>query len=383
MGLIALTALGCVACANGPDSELRSGLDDVPQWYVSSDLRIGSISDPDQALSYIHEGLVADGPDGRVYLGQPQAGEIRMYDASGNFLAAFGRSGEGPGEFSGLSGVRVVNGRIYAIDSRDRSIEFFSLRGEHLGTRLYRDVSEGEFAPYSPMQFFPDGSALAAPARPARTAVDHLFVHVDSSGALLDTLLTFHSSRFVVPLRVGDRSASVRVPFGGPPLFAVSTDGKSYWVIGTPADAVYVLNKVAMGGDTLFSRSFQVIPVEIPGPILDSAVAATVADARRVLETEGRARSFVEDNVHIPSHYRPALSVRPNPGGGVWIEIPPHSDASQQTWVLHSEDGDPISKVTLPAHVDIVLIDESRVLGIERDEYDVPNVVRFRIDQKS
>lgn len=80
------------------------------------------------------------GSDGRIYV--PDRGNYRVvvFDAEGNPLLAFGRQGEGPGEFQRLDRVAVLDSRVVTHDSRLRRLGIFNLDGTHVEDRapLYR-----------------------------------------------------------------------------------------------------------------------------------------------------------------------------------------------------------------------------------------------------
>jgi hypothetical protein len=61
--------------------------------------------------------LVHQDGEGRYYVGDWSSGEVFVYSADGTYLAAFGREGEGPGEFKGFAGVIDLPGdTILAVD---------------------------------------------------------------------------------------------------------------------------------------------------------------------------------------------------------------------------------------------------------------------------
>jgi hypothetical protein len=100
--------------AGAPTSVSGQALTDVLVW--EADLR----------LSETPEALVVD-PDlrrmpggGWLYWDRDET-QIRIYDANGTLRTAFGRKGEGPGEFRTLMGADVLpDGRVVALDARGK-----------------------------------------------------------------------------------------------------------------------------------------------------------------------------------------------------------------------------------------------------------------------
>ncbi|MXX73112.1 MAG: 6-bladed beta-propeller [Gemmatimonadetes bacterium] len=64
-------------------------------------LRIGSLDGTCDAFGEVTS--IAVDADGRIYVADRQANEIRVFSPTGECVRTFGRSGEGPGECAGLS----------------------------------------------------------------------------------------------------------------------------------------------------------------------------------------------------------------------------------------------------------------------------------------
>ena len=60
---------------------------------------------------------------GSVYVGDRANYEVRKFDRNGAFLMSLGRRGAGPGEFTSVSGVAVLeDGRVAVVDSEERRV---------------------------------------------------------------------------------------------------------------------------------------------------------------------------------------------------------------------------------------------------------------------
>ena len=68
---------------------------------------------------------------GRLYVYDSQAARITVVGPGGEFLRAFGRSGEGPGEFRGADGLAVMrDGRVVMGDLGHRAYQIFDANGD-------------------------------------------------------------------------------------------------------------------------------------------------------------------------------------------------------------------------------------------------------------
>ena len=82
-------------------------------------VHIADLMTPDSALTALPWGVAADPATGRVYVADMTGARVAVFDASGVFVEALGRAGEGPGEFRGVSAVSLApGGALVALDAR-------------------------------------------------------------------------------------------------------------------------------------------------------------------------------------------------------------------------------------------------------------------------
>ncbi|MDE2795436.1 MAG: 6-bladed beta-propeller [Gemmatimonadota bacterium] len=119
---------------SNPDSP-EAGPEGVPTLVEV--LRIGSLDDTCDAFGNVMS-LAVDG-DGRIYVADSQASEIRVFSPEGECVGTFGRSGEGPGEFSLLAGIAwQPPGFLWTIDSVAERLTVFDSLGTVLATHPMR-----------------------------------------------------------------------------------------------------------------------------------------------------------------------------------------------------------------------------------------------------
>lgn len=103
-----------------------------PVVELTEDLEIkGSVEIEEQMFQSINT-LDVDG-DGNMYILDEQAGNIKIFDSSGNFQKAIGRKGQGPGEFGlPISLFLTRQSQIIVNDMGQRKIQFFDKEGNYL-----------------------------------------------------------------------------------------------------------------------------------------------------------------------------------------------------------------------------------------------------------
>src|SRR5690606_18561286 len=104
-------------------------------WSVVEELRIGvAEGDPEYQFGNI-TGIDADS-DGRIYVLDQQAQQVRIFDAQGTLLRTVGRGGSGPGEFSPAAGpLFVVRGdTVLVADVMLQRMNRFLAGGDEAGS---------------------------------------------------------------------------------------------------------------------------------------------------------------------------------------------------------------------------------------------------------
>lgn len=75
---------------------------------------------------------------GRIYTVDPKSVRIRIFRPDGGLVKAFGRKGQGPGEFSGPGGIVVApDGKFIVSDVLNARLSHFSREGVHLKDTLF------------------------------------------------------------------------------------------------------------------------------------------------------------------------------------------------------------------------------------------------------
>lgn len=107
--------------------------DNPPIWgeapVLVEEVRIGTLNGPEET-SFGQVGGIGVMPDGTIWIGDEHLGAIRRYDVNGQFIGQVGRKGEGPGEFSYPSNLRLLpDGHVAVWDPGRIRVSLFDTAG--------------------------------------------------------------------------------------------------------------------------------------------------------------------------------------------------------------------------------------------------------------
>lgn len=333
----------------------QTGPDGVPTLVEV--LRIGSTDGACDAFGNVMS-LAVDG-DGRIYVADSQANDIRVFSPEGECVRTFGRSGEGPGEFRLLAGiVWQPPGFLWTIDSIRERLTVFDSLGTVLATH---PVRLGPAASH-PWRMWVDGGGSL-----------HLWIPgFDSivkygAGPGLDVLESSPEPEeiptreaYTEQMAAGGSRISVQrgIPYLPHILWTMNPSG-NMWQANSSAFAIH---ETTYGGDTL----------------------RTVRLDREAPRLEGRERDSIADAIGIaarrlPERKRALEDIRIGPDGWVWIET--EQDATR-AWEVFDERGYYVGRVASPVPIEkkpFPVFGADRVTGVTLGEFDEPYVVQLRI----
>lgn len=295
------------------------------QWSVGDpSLRIGSVLGGDEQAFGSIGGVVVDG-DRRIYIGDGQALEIRVFDESGEFLFKFGREGRGPGEFENIDALLLNQiGEILIRDVSLGRVSVFGIDGEFRRQFLLdRLFSQSEGRPT--LWATPDGRVFdwlkigdTPPADSAGVAV------YDASGALENIVVTSVHNPQTIALRRGETPfAWIDMPMT--PIASAGVDRIGRIISGFGSQ--YRIDVLDPSG-TLLSRVTREVDPEVTPAWLADSVAARIERLRDIVG------GGVADSYDLPE-FRPQYT-------RIFVDDVDH------WWV--ARDGDHVSPAT---HYDI------------------------------
>ncbi|MFW6201430.1 MAG: 6-bladed beta-propeller, partial [Gemmatimonadota bacterium] len=272
---------------------------DAPAWRLVEELRLGQSTGtgPD-----IFGNIMAVETDrqGRIYIADNHAHEIRFFDAAGRFLRTVGGQGEGPGEFNLISGVLWhPDGMLWVMDPRNFRLTALSGSGDFLGGHrrelgfYYTTIPwAGQFDSLGRLYDREQASRERQDDR--KIIVRYASLHPDRTLQPLDSLaipgVDIERSEYVTE-REGIRMLS-SVPFTPGQFTAIAPNG-DVWLAHT---GDYRLHRVAFDGDTLRTVELRQPSPRVSDAERDSIAAETGLDPDRIPDVKPPIRHFTTDD---------------------------------------------------------------------------------------
>ncbi len=306
---------------------------------------------------------------GRIVVPEGISKEIRVYDPSGRHLGSFGGGGGGPGEFRRLSGVyRYPGDSLLAFDGPLSRTTIFPVNSGEPRTIL--NQVEGNYYPFGVLGdgrwlLYSPGGGYHPELPPGLQWVFTDVIAVDPSDGSWRVVATLPGrQQFVEP------DGNTKLIY--PALYSVQAvaDTGFYW--GTPDR--YEIGFYSPDGvlRRIIRRAVEPIPVE--ASMVEEWIESNLDRVRR-MEGEARVPTYrvSYEDAYI-REYRPLFGgVFVDAEGRLWV---PGSnlDASRRLWSVFSDDGFWLGDLEAPEGLRLVDSQGDLVLGIWRDEMDVPYV---------
>lgn len=380
-GFIVAAAVALSACESAaPDSGDSGGAGPVwapgEEWRVAEDPRvtIGSLDGPEAIGAIAGSALLGDG---RVVLADRADSQIRVYSAGGTRVAAFGRAGQGPGEFRQLGGVAAFAG--------EDSLLAFELGVPFSASRLSVFTPDGVFVRSVPAPTFDtpfyhgaqeDGSVLARastsiedlmrdpPPGVSREAI--MYQRIATDGQQVGTFGPFPGGERV---RQGEATGSVF--FGRSTILAA---GSRYLYVGDNDQFEIDVYDVDTGEVVRrIERPYEAVRV-------DPAVVERQRDEMRdALEAAAAAMLPVDFTAGMLSpEDTPARETLPafsriveDAVGNVWVQHYRSVSSDPQTWSVFDREGVWLGEVGFPGELDVRAIGRDAMLVSTTDDLDV------------
>lgn len=361
-------------------------------WRLVPELAVGDVDGPEATTFGAITGLAVDG-DGRIYVLDRQANELRIFTRDGAHVRTVGRSGAGPGEYSNANGLLwlapdtlvVVDqrGGRYSILTREgeyvrsvrRRLGFFgwAFRGGYDAGVLYEQSSVGGENDARPVLL---GTALAGAEAAAEGEV--ALPESASTAAREPSVDTLFLPRPAGPLY---ESFSVRteragmvmgVPFAPEPVYHLDGRGGIWFGHGSE----FRVFKTTFAGDTLL----EIVLDATPAPVTAAELAEWEAQpfVARFREIGGRIDM---DRIPKVKPFFDALYV--DPDGYLWVSVP--AGPMEMAFALFDGDGRYLGRLQVDGlRRDVYLepvVRGGRLHVVGRDELDVQRVYVFGIER--
>lgn len=316
--------------------------------------------------------------DGRTVVANAGTRELRVFGPDGAFLGAAGGEGGGPGEFRSMALVGVLPGdSILLYDSRSR--RFSVLTSDPAFVRSFGPAPEVGGS-VRPRGLLADGRIVAdGPAATGELV----------SGTVLDP---------VRPLLVLGPDGGLREVIdsaSGRPTFFESDQGYSFTSVPftlTPPRAVGDTLVHAGAGRPYEIRTYhadtgslvRIARLERAArPVTDADIERGIDEGLgRVADDAARARLRTSyEAMPLPDtmpFYRAFVVDR---AGHLWVEDYRAHAGDPHRWTVFDPDGAALGTLTLPDGLTVYEIGADWILGLRRDELDIPYVVLYRLER--
>lgn len=346
--------------------------DSTTAWRLVEDLRIGTAGEGPASFNRIVTLEVS--PDGRIYVVEGQAQEVRVFDSTGGFVRTIGRSGKGPGEFVSANGLAWdPDGRLWVVDQKGERYTLFDAAGRVLETHLrglafYGGRWEGAVDTAGRMM---EDKFVGGQAVPP-----NLLLRFDRTFARRDTFPLPWVPQANLRIAYPRGYAVAPVPFS--PRFAWLVDPRGY-VWFSFGDAYRIVER-RLNGDTARIVERTTLPIPVTDAEVDSAVTALVSLVSR--NARGADIASQIDRSRIPRTKPPLHGFFLDDAGRLWVVPSVPVGEPGNVLDVFDVDGRYLGRVTLPfpfSSYQPVVIRRDRFYTVTEDADGVPFVVRARI----
>jgi hypothetical protein len=372
-----------VAIVSNPSEGLWG---DTPAWEWVEEYRVGGMEAETEAQLALVAPMGIDlDANGNVYVADMQAQTILAFGPDGSFLRTFGSPGQGPGEIGQqLVGTFVVGDELWAADVGNMRVGRWSLDGT-LQSALPLDLTAG--IPFRWDELEGDrvvvqlrtmdmSGAGAAPSRDALVFFD---------GAVGDTLA-------VLPAGESFQFGAGGVPqlrfFEAEPSWDATPDGRL--ISAMNSDYRIEVRDAAGTLERIVTR-----PVE-PRAVTEGDRDAMSVAIRNLMTDAGappQAVNMMMNSATFADTYPAFFQVLAGPNRTLWVqqfatadELGAQEDFDMQNlgsvrWDVFDAEGRYLGVMTMPEKFQPIRVDGDAFWGVQRDEFDVQSVVRYRLQE--
>ena len=362
--------------------ENRAPAETGASWILdtSSVIDIGSRSaDPNQEFSgFVIPVLLSDG---RIVVANGGTSELRFFGPDGRWMMTAGRRGAGPGEFENLGWLDVGAGdTLRTYDWSLRRLSVFSANGAFV--RPVSLLIGGEVSSPRPLGMLNDGrlvaqsqNAVTIESKPGAGRDTVPLFALDLVRGAADSLGRFPGHEHLIHTGKGSVSAG-SLPFGkdlhvlvhNSRVYVGTADGPELLVLGTDGRVERVVRWTA--------ASVPVTPADI------EAYTEAVSQDFGPGQEERRDRYLLRLKETPFPKWKPAYAgLLAGPGGSIWVRRYSEPDRSAPTdFEVFDSTGRWLGGVRMPSGFDPARITAGAVIGIWRDENDIPHIRVYRLN---
>ena len=409
-------AAAIAACDNDPDpadwpDELAFGVRDSAgitivesgrpargsrlEWQVSGEPQVavgGAAGDADYQLYEVHEAIRL--ADGRIVVANGGSNQLLVFDAAGNYLAAWAGQGDGPGEFRTLAWVASSPGdSLLAGNSLDGRTSFFDSDGNHgRTTTLLGDPGPfmrglgREQDDHNVIDVLPDGPLFTRTTEGYSTTgfwrSEVAYALMTADGTTMASLgvypgpETYSESVFVEEERMV-YVTPLRHPFGKSTFTAVWGDQVAF-----ARNETYEIRAFAIDGSLarIVRREHTVgVPTQEQQDAHFRERFANLSDEERTSRLE------VAANVPMVETFPAYAGIEGDALGYLWVREfkRPGDESEVPVWTVFDPEGRALGFVETPAGLTIYEIGADYILGKRTGELDIESVELWGLSRQA
>lgn len=370
-----------ITVVRNPSSGLWEG---SGAWTVAEEMRIGGGFDVSEDYQFGLVAAISVDAAGNVWVADQQAATVRKYSPEGEYLATAGRPGGGPGEIGlQLAGVFATSEGIEVPDLGNFRVSLFGDDGEFISSRGL-NIADG-----IPIRWdqHPDGR-IVAQYRSAGQAGN------DLEGG--DKVRTFEEEP-VTLLELPKGESFSMSSETGVPQFRIF-EPEPIWDLGEDGRLAYGMNndyRIQLYNDAGEVSRIVTFPFE-QRPVTEGDQSRMRRAFGRLLETQGVPPAALDAflaGVQFGETYPAFAQIILAQDGGIWVQLLRTADEmgadeelnlqdlGSNRWDVFDPEGRYLGEMTMPEKFQPVLFRGDAIYGIQRDEFDVQSVVRFRVNR--
>jgi len=351
------------------------------EWFVDWSDNFWAFSGGD----YWFGGLEVD-DSGRIYVGNRSTNRIQVFDSTGRYLSNVGGEGNGPGEFSGITEIKIYSNKLLAFDFMQFRTTFFFLDSvkvdEVKNAYLSRtpDIEElnGRFS--SAYHLIDDERFLVRYVEQIANAnvgtpkynLDKIrpgnYYIVNSEGEVVSEQLFELKSQKNITVDVEGRHLwnLMPVPFLNQPLVSISDDGH---IVSANSDEP-LIQLFTPNGEYL--RAFY-LSLE-KRPLLRDELLSMYGD-------ESEANQHLLQNAELPATWPALEDIIMDDKNRLWISTITVSDKRTYTWWVLQDTGELLATFSWPENRSVEKIKDGYVYVRETEESTgQQTIVKYRIE---
>lgn len=356
-------------------------------WTVEEDLRIGS-AEGEAEYQFGQIVGIDVAADGRIFVLDQHARDVRVFDPEGRFIGRIGKSGSGPGELGqGAGPVFVGRGDTVSIpDLGQQRVIRYTPDGEPAGS-FQVAMADGIAVKWMEA---PDGDLvqqtmiMALPGQP-HVEARNLLLRRDARGEITDTIMVMPAGQ-----TMDFSSGQPRMTLFAPePMWAVGPRG--HLVYGN--NAVYRLEVFGPEGELerVIARERE------RNPISESDQQEFRRAIREAWEQAGmppQAMDMMGQALHFADYYPAYANLFGGPEGSVWVQgVQSPQDVRESgatfdlqdiggpEWEVFDDEGRLLGAVRMPHRFTPLLFRGDHIYGVLRDDLDIQYAARMRVSR--